>query len=101
MNTALRPLLGKCILASLSEIDNNGRVLRRQEFYGTLIESHGKPALQRPGHERPFGLPDEPDYYRPADPDKEYPLEETGDTVRGVDYTLTFVKVPPEFAGNG
>ena len=98
MKASMRQLLGKHILASLSEIDNNGRVLRRQEFHGPLIEYRGKPALRHAGSKRPFVLPDELGYYRKADPDRDYALEESGETVSAVDYTLTFVKVPPEFA---
>lgn len=100
MNTSMQQLLGKHILADLTEIDNNGRVVRRQEFHGTLIESRGKPALQHAGSERPFGLPEEFEYYQPADPEKEYTLAGTGETISAVDYTLNFIKVPPEFAGS-
>jgi hypothetical protein len=97
MARSLQQLLGKHVLASLTELDASGRILRRNEFHGTLIFEKGKPACLRADTQRPLELPDNLDYYFPVDPELEYELQETGETVTGIDYTLTFVKAPPEY----
>lgn len=97
MARTLKQMLGKHVLASLTEIDANGRIMRRQEFYGTLIEKDGKPALLPSDSTHPFTLPNNLDYYYPVDPQLEYQLADSGKIVSGIDYTLSFVKGPPEF----
>ena len=97
MAHSLHEILGKQILACLTEIDANGRIIRRQEFHGTLIEKEGKPLLLTGSLKRPFALPEDPDFYFPADPGLEYELHESGEMVSGIDYTLTFIKAPPEY----
>lgn len=97
MTRSLHEMLGKQILACLTEIDANGRIIRRQEFHGTLTEERGKPLLHDEKHPRPFALPENPDYYFPADPELEYQLCESGEMISGIDYTLTFIKAPPEY----
>jgi len=93
----LREMLGKQVLACLTEIDANGKIIRRQEFHGTLIENQGKPLLQTDSLKRPFALPENLDYYFPANPELSYQLCESGEEISGIDYTLTFIKAPPEY----
>jgi len=97
MARSLKEMLGKQVLACLTEIDANGRIIRRQEFHGTLVGNQGKPFLQPSNHSRPFALPNDPDYYFPADPERQYQLEGDNELVSGIDYTLTFIKAPPEY----
>lgn len=97
MARTLQEMEGKQVLACLTEIDANGRIIRRQEFHGTLTKERGKPLLYDENHTRPFALPENPDYYFPANPELEYQLCETGEMISGIDYTLTFIKAPPEY----
>ena len=97
MARTLSQIMGKQILACLTEIDANGRIIRRQEFHGTLIGDEDRPLLQPRNNQPPFALPDNPDYYFPADPQRQYRLCSSDELVRGVDYTLTFIKAPPEY----
>jgi hypothetical protein len=97
MARSLKEMLGKQVLACLTEIDANGRIIRRQEFHGPLSEEQGKPQLRAANRRRPFALPEDPEFYFPADPELEYQLCESGELIRGIDYTLTFIKAPPEY----
>ena len=97
MARTLKQMLGKQVLASLTELDANGRIIRRQEFHGTLVEKQGKPVCLRHDNNSPFSLPENLSYYCPVDPSTEYQLQETGEKITGIDYALTFVKAPEEF----
>jgi len=71
--------------------------MKRQEFFGTLVADKGKQACLRQNSQRLFALPENLDYYFPVDPQLAYELRETGEMLSGIDYTLTFVKAPPEY----
>ncbi|HEX9779489.1 MAG TPA: hypothetical protein VGA63_15195 [Geopsychrobacteraceae bacterium] len=97
MGQMLQEMVGKQLLADLIQIDANGRVIRRQQYHGTLIDDHGHPALLRPGVENPFSLPELLDQYQPVDPHQTFELETTGERLTGIDYRLTFIKSPEQF----
>ncbi len=97
MARTLQQMLGKQVLACLTEVDASGRIMKRKEFFGTLVAEKGKPACLRQDSQRLFALPEDLDYYFPVDPQQQYELAETGEMISGIDYTLTFVKAPPEY----
>lgn len=91
----LSELVGKRMLLTIIVCDRNGEVKERSQYHGTVEDSGGEPVLQSQNTEDRIPIPPIYDQIEKIDPGQQLEMEESGEKISGIDYTLTCVKSPP------
>ncbi|NIQ98018.1 MAG: hypothetical protein GWO11_05935 [Desulfuromonadales bacterium] len=95
MVNGLTELTGKHLLFTMIVCDRNGEVEEKRQYHGIVENAGGEPVLHRPGSDERIPVPPMYEQVEKADPDQRISLEQSGETVEGIEYTLTCVKSPP------
>lgn len=91
----LSELAGKRMLLTIIVCDRNGDVKERSQYHGIVEDSGGEPVLQSQNTEDRIPIPPIYDQIEKVDPEQQLELEESGEKISGIEYTLTCVKSPP------
>lgn len=95
MVNGLNELAGKRLLFTMLVCDRDGEVQEKRQYHGIVEDEGGEPVLNADDSDERIPVPPMYEQIEKVDPGQPVELEKGGETVEGVDYTLTCVKSPP------